>query len=153
MSYDLMVFQPDAAPANHSDFLRWYLEVVEWDEGHSYDDPAITTPQLRAWFFETSEQFPPLNGPFSKEDLPDDESTATDYSIGKSAIYACFAWSKVEPAYQRMFDLAAKHKLGFFNVSSNQEEVWLPIEDKMILTHQKTPPTLFNKLAKLFKRD
>jgi len=153
MSYDLMVFQPDAAPANHSDFLRWYLEVVEWDEGHSYDDPAITTPQLRAWFFEMSEQFPPLNGPFSKEDLPDDESTATDYSIGKSAIYAGFAWSKAEPAYQKMFALTTKHKLGFFNVSSNQEEVWLPVEDKMTLTHQKTTPTLFNKLAKRFKRE
>jgi hypothetical protein len=48
-----------------------------------------------------------------------------------------FAWSKAELAYQTTLDLAAKHDLGFFNVSSPGEEVWLPAEGRLILAHQR----------------
>ena len=50
----------------------------------------------------------------------------TDYSVGRTAIYACFAWSKAEAAYATVVRLAAKHGVGFFNVSSSKSEVWLP---------------------------
>jgi hypothetical protein len=81
--------------------------------------------------------FPPLNGAFAEKELPEDEATAADYSIGKQMIYMSFAWSKAELAYQTTLDLAAKHDLGFFNVSSPGEEVWLPAEGRLILAHQR----------------
>jgi hypothetical protein len=152
MSYDLMVFEPEAAPKDHQRFLDWYFEQTKWNEGHSYGDPAITSNRLRDWFVDISNMFPPLNGVFSKEELPDDEASATDYSIGKQIIYAAFAWSKSDSAYQTVFDLAAKHNLGFFNVSSDLEEVWLPRSGQLMLTHQKMPLTAFDKVRRFFDK-
>lgn len=121
-----MVFSAEAAPKNREAFLEWYDEQSEWGEDHSYDNPDISTPALRAWFMEMIQSYAALNGPFSSGDLPEDESTATDYSVGRSVIYAAFAWSKAQQAYEVMFSLAAKHGVGFFNVSSENAEVWLP---------------------------
>lgn len=121
-----MVFAPDAAPRAREDFLDWYEAQAEWEEDHGYDDPAVSTPALRAWFLDMIAAYPPLNGPHAKEELPEDEASATDYSIGKSLVYASFSWSKSEQAYEDAFRLAAKHGLGFFNASSDLAEVWLP---------------------------
>jgi hypothetical protein len=137
MSYDLMVFEPTAAPRSHDGFMEWYGRQTEWTEAHSYDDPAVSTVKLRTWFMEIVQAFPPLNGPLSTEQLPEDEASATDYSVGKTVIYCCFAWSKAEQAYDAVFKLAEKHGLGFFNVSSGEEEVWLPKDGKLALKHSK----------------
>lgn len=126
MSYDLMVFAPEQAPTEREGFLDWYDEQSEWEEEHSYDNPAVSTPALRAWFMEMIQSYPAMNGPLSSPSLPEDESTLTDYSVGRSVIYAAFAWSKAEQAYDTMFKLAAKHGVGFFNASSDHAEVWLP---------------------------
>ena len=103
MSYDLMVFDPSAAPSEHSDFMDWYDQQTEWDEDHGYNNPDVTTPALRAWFLEMIRAFPPLNGPYASSD---DDPTVTDYSVGNSVIYAAFAWSVAEQAYKTMFALA-----------------------------------------------
>ena len=121
-----MVFESNAAPASHAQFMDWYEQQTQWAEGHSYDDPEVSTTKLRAWFMEIIQSFPPLNGPLSQDDLPEDEASATDYSVGKSVIYCAFAWSKAELAYETVFELAQEHGVGFFNVSSGNEEVWLP---------------------------
>ncbi|WP_396270285.1 hypothetical protein [Ideonella sp.] len=126
MSYDLMVFALEQAPKEREGFLEWYDEQSEWEEEHSYDNPEVSTPALRAWFMEMIQSYPAMNGPFSSVSLPADESTVTDYSVGQSVIYAAFAWSKAEQAYDAMFKLAAKHGVGFFNASSDNAEVWLP---------------------------
>jgi hypothetical protein len=126
MSYDLLVFAADRTPKEREDFLEWWDETSEWSEDHGYDDPKVSTPELRAWFMEMIETFPAMNGPFSSEELPEDESSATDYSVGIDAIYAAFSWSKAEEAYEHMFKLAAKHRLGFFDASSETAAVWLP---------------------------
>jgi hypothetical protein len=86
---------------------------------------------------EIIQAFPPMNGPLSQADLPEDEASATDYSVGKFVVYCCFAWSKAELAYETVFELAQKHGVGFFNVSSGKEEVWLPSKDKLSLAHSK----------------
>jgi hypothetical protein len=39
-----------------------------------------------------------MNGPLSKEELPEDEASTADYTIGRNSIYCLFAWSKVEQA-------------------------------------------------------
>lgn len=126
MSYDLMVFAPEGAPRDRETFMEWYDEQSDWGEDHAYDNPDVSTPGLRAWFLEMIHSFPAMNGPFSSDDLPEDEASATDYSIGRSVIYAAFSWSRAEPAYESAFSLAAKHGIGFFDVSSDADDVWLP---------------------------
>jgi hypothetical protein len=124
MSYDLMVFDPLAPPFDREGFIDWYRKQTEWTAGHSYDDAAITTPALRAWFMEMISQYPPMNGPYAPDDT--DNLRLTDYSIGKSIIYAAFAWSEADSAFRTMFNLAQKHRVGFFDVSSDEGGVWLP---------------------------
>jgi hypothetical protein len=125
MSYDLAVFEPSAPPPNHAGFLAWYEEQTKWGEGHSYNDPKVTTPALRDWLLEMIQTFPALNGPYASEANIDNLKT-TDYGIGKTMIYATFAWSEMENARPAMFALAQKHRVGFFDVSADDGEVWLP---------------------------
>ncbi len=119
-----MVFDPAIAPRSRDEFLRWYDDQTAWDEGHSYDDPQVTTPLLAAWFAEMSEAFPPMNGPHASSDY--DNPNVTDYSIGRSVIYAAFAWSVAELAFAEVDRLAVKHGVGFFDVSSNEGEIRFP---------------------------
>ena len=67
-----------------------------------------------------------MNGPHATEEVDDDR--VTDYCIGKSVIYAAFAWSEAEAARQRMFDTAKHHGVGFFDVSAQNGEIWRPSE-------------------------
>lgn len=90
----MLVFAPAAAPKDREAFLAWWDETADWSEDHDYQDPKVSTPQLRAWFLEMIESYPAMNGPFAKEDECGDDASVTDYSVGKSAIHAAFAWSK-----------------------------------------------------------
>jgi len=124
MSYDLMVFDPNAAPRTREDFMLWYERQTEWAEEHSYDDPQVTSPKLANWFAEIAEAFPPMNGPFASYDY--ENPKLTDYSIGRSVVYAAFASSQAEPAFETVYRLAAKHQVGFFDVSDEEGEVRFP---------------------------
>ena len=124
MSYDLMVFDPQAPPRDRDGFMAWYKEQTQLSEKHTYDDPAVSTRELRAWFLDMIREYPPLNGPHATEDV--DNPKQTDYSIGKSVIYACFAWSEAVPASTATFGLAEKHQIGFFDVSTDDGGVWMP---------------------------
>lgn len=126
MSYDLLVFAADRAPKGREEFLSWWQEQAQWSEDHEYDDPKVSTPELRAWFAEMIETYPAMNGPFAVDELPEDDAVVTDYSVGKDVVYAAFAWSKAEVAHETVFALAGKHAVGFFNASSEEGEVWLP---------------------------
>ncbi len=149
MSYDLMVFDPEAAPKSHRAFLDWFTNAMETDDGICFADPAIATAPLRAWYAEMIEIFPNLSGPGASEELPEDEAIASDYSIGKDAIYVCFAWSKVEPAYRACFELAEKHQLGFVNASSHNSEVSLPTPTGLKIAHQRT---LLGRISSRFRK-
>lgn len=126
MSYDLMVFDPAAAPREASAFEEWYDVQTQWGEGHSYDDSGVASPELRAWYDEIRETFPAMNGPDAtwREDLPNDsplwdDPRVTDYSVGRHAIYAAFAWSVAEQAREAVVKLAEKHQVGFFDASGD----------------------------------
>ncbi len=121
-----MVFEPGAVPEDHAAFVDWYVQRTRWSEDHGYDDPALSSEHLRAWFEDIIRIFPPMNGPYATVQLPEDEASSTDYAIGADFIYASFAWSKAEPAYMTVARLAEKHQLGLFNASSSGEEVWVP---------------------------
>ena len=115
MSYDLMVFSPEAAPKTKPEFMAWYDTQTGWAEKHTYNDPAVATPALQAWLQEMEYTFPNMNGP----NATDDHTSAyeTDYSIGRVIIYAAFSWSLTEEANETAHRLAQKHQVGFWDLS------------------------------------
>ncbi|MBE1526464.1 hypothetical protein GGC65_000920 [Sphingopyxis sp. OAS728] len=135
MSYDLMVFDPAVAPRDRARFMAWYGELTAWGEGHSYDDASITTDGLRRWYRDMLATFPAMNGP-DAADRPDDSPVwddlhLTDYSIARHAIYCAFSWSVGEEALAAVPQLAAKHEVGFFDVSADAGQIRFP--DGLIL--------------------
>lgn len=129
MSYDLMVFEAKKAPKEKREFLLWYFEQVKWEETHDYSDPSVSSKALQNWFFEMKETFPAMNGAYAPKDETLEQNPAledylTDYSFGQNIIYAAFAWSLSDEAYQRMRELAKKHNVGFFDVSGNSEVIY-----------------------------
>lgn len=125
VSYDLMVFDASVAPRTRNSFMAWFEKQTEWVESHGYNNPEIPAPALQAWFFEIIKTYPPMNGPFASDDV--DDPKVTDYSLGRSVIYGAFSWSEVEVANTVVKELAAKHGVGFFDLSSEEGEIWLPI--------------------------
>ena len=119
MSYDLMVFNPNNAPKSKTEFMNWYENQTEWEEKHDYDDPKVSSEELKNWFLDMIRDFPYLNGPYTPEDIDDriDDDEITDYSVGKDMIYCVFRFSVAEKAYPKMVQLAEKHKIGFFDAS------------------------------------
>ena len=121
MSYDLMVFAPEAAPAKRPAFLDWYEAQAEWGEEHGYDDPAVATPALQAFYAALAAVFPPA------PDSADEPESGTEYTIGRALIYLSFLdWDRIDEAHATVARLAAAHGLGFFDVSSDLAETWLP---------------------------
>jgi len=117
-----MVFAPDAAPAKRPAFLDWYDAQTEWPEDHGYDDPAAAAPALRAFYADIAALFPPV-----APDAGDEPDGGTDYTIGQALIYMSFLdWDRIDDAHATVSRLAAQHELGFFDVSSDLAEVWLP---------------------------
>ena len=131
MSYDLMVFEKTKTPATKQEFMAWYEKQVEWGEEHDYDTVRVTSVALQNWFMEMKETFPPMNGEYAPDPklLDTDENLErhmADYSIGQDMIYAAFAWSVADEAYERMRCLAKKHGVGFFDVSAENGDIILP---------------------------
>ena len=125
-----MVFDAASAPRNAKEFKAWYQAQTEWTEDHGYDDPAVSAPALHAWLDAIRTQFPPMNGPLAPSDEAIDEmaddSVLTDYSIGHTVIYAAFAWSQAEAAYEAVTAAARAQGVGFFDASGTPSAVWLP---------------------------
>lgn len=120
MSFDLMVFAPESAPAKRGPFLDWYDEQTDLGDDQAHDNPAVAAPALQAFFSEMAAGFPA-----APEDS--DEETGTEYTIRPALIYMSFLdWDKIDSAHETVFRLAAKHQLGFFDISSDLAEVWLP---------------------------
>jgi hypothetical protein len=91
---------------------------------------------------EMRRMFPDMNTPEAEIHLQDDEGVLADYTIGRQFVYAGFAWSKAVAAAGEAERLAKLHGVGFFDVSSNGEEVWLPANGTLELAHQKKRPFL-----------
>jgi hypothetical protein len=125
MSYDLMVFRPDIAPRTRPEFINWYQYQAQWSEEHSYDDPGVTSDNMKNWFTEMITLFPAMNGPYAKDENKDNEFV-TDYCIGQDVIYTAFSWSLAEQAYEKMKSLAQKHKVGFFDASADDGDILFP---------------------------
>ena len=129
MSYDLMAFETSKAPQERAAFMKWYDQQVQWSEDHAYNDPSVLSEALQRFYSELSEQFPNLNVEdeiFEAMEEAGTDNRLTDYSLGTSVIYAAFAYSVADEAYTAMRELAIKHKVGFFDVSSNEGDIIFP---------------------------
>ena len=126
MSYDLMVFERTKAPQKRKEFLVWYDKETEWSEEHGYNDPAVTSSALRELYEEMIKTFPNMDASDVEVEDDDAEAHLTYYSIGHNVIYAAFAWSVAEEAYEKMKALAQKYGVGFFDVSSDDGDIILP---------------------------
>lgn len=125
MSFDLMVFDPGAVPLDREGFLAWYESQFEGEEeGHVFDEPSLCTPELRSWFLDMIQIFPAMNGPYASEASPN--TKYADYSIARTSIYVGFRWSEAGNAFEATFNLAEKHKVGFYDVSADDGGVWVP---------------------------
>ncbi|MEW5942004.1 MAG: hypothetical protein AB1750_20250, partial [Chloroflexota bacterium] len=123
MSYDLMVFNPLVAPRDRDGFMAWYDRQTLWSENHDYANTEVTTPDLHSWFLDMIVEFPSIDDP---EYMEEDNPRLSEYNFGASIIYAAFAWSEAKNARATVFRLAEKHKVGFFDVSAENGQVWLP---------------------------
>ncbi|WP_156993777.1 hypothetical protein [Terriglobus sp. TAA 43] len=148
MSYYLAVFDPENIPLERDAFLEWFRGQTDWNEPIDYDNPANATVRLRSFIADIFPIFPPLNGPLAEEELPGDEATAADYCIAPNMVYIAFAWSKSAQANETVFRLAAKNKLGFYDVSSPSGEVWLPKNGTLVLS-SKHKLSLLTRARKL----
>ena len=119
-----MVFRPESAPRTREEFMVWFQEQAEWSEEHDYTDPIVTSEELRNWFMEMIKTFPAMNGPFSVEDISDEN--VSDYCIGKDVIYVAFAWSVAEKAYEIMNNNAEKYRVGFYDTSADDGNILFP---------------------------
>ncbi|MEK3983211.1 hypothetical protein MHB77_07430 [Paenibacillus sp. FSL K6-3166] len=129
MSYDLMAFETSKAPQERAAFMKWYEQQVQWSEDHAYSDPSVLSEALQRFYSELSEQFPNMNVEdeiFEAMEEAGTDNRLTDYSLGTSVIYAAFAYSVADEAYTSMRELAIKHKVGFFDVSSNEGDIIFP---------------------------
>jgi hypothetical protein len=123
MSYNLAVFDPDVAPLTRVEFRKWFDEQTQWSESHGYNDPEIPILPLRNWLREMIVTFPTMNGPLRSSNH--DDPRVTDYSLGRNIIYGAFAGSVGNAAYNRAFDLAQKHRVGFYNPSDTPSDIWI----------------------------
>jgi hypothetical protein len=122
MSYDILAFDP-AAVAD-ADFPAWWEAQSQWSEDHSYDDPEVTTANLRTFYNELIQTYPPMNGPGAPayEAWHHDielVSQMSDYSIGTSLVYGAFSWSRARKARDTFTALAAKHGVAVAMVSDD----------------------------------
>jgi len=111
--------------------MEWFEVQAEWSEDHDYQTINVASQCLKNWFMEMKDTFPPMNGEFT----PDDKTIAenenlekyiADYSIGYNVIYAAFACSLAEKAYDFVKELAKKHDVGFFDVSGTNGDIIMP---------------------------
>lgn len=131
MSYNIMVFDGKTAPKKELEFAEWFKVQTSWNEDHGYNDPSVTTEQLRNWFMEMQKTFPQMNGPFALSDeeydrLGDKEAYVTDYSIGRHIIYCSFAYSLENEARIKARELSIKYSVGFYTLSDSNPELLYP---------------------------
>ena len=126
-----MVFEISKAPKSKQEFMNGYYNLTEWEENLDYNNPQNTSYSLQSWFSEMILTFPPMNGSLAPTDEMLDNndelySHLADYSISTDAIYVGFSWSLAEEAHDVARKLAAKHSVGFLDVSNDNLNIILP---------------------------
>jgi len=126
MSYDLMVFEPSAAPTDRAGFLAWYASIARMGDGKLTNDPATTSPTLQAWHRDMIRHFPSTLAPDGSELLDIEDDRHGEYRFSELAVFAGFRWEVSRHVYRQASKLARTHNVGFFEVSGETAAVWGP---------------------------
>jgi hypothetical protein len=128
MSYDLVVFEPAAAPADRDGFLAWYAEAARLEDGSLACNPSATAPILQAWYRDMIKAFPALAGPDAPAFREIDDDRSAEYRFGPSAIFASFQWEASRKVQLQALRLARSHGVGLFDACGATCPVWGPTE-------------------------
>jgi GMP synthase-like glutamine amidotransferase len=125
MSYDLVVFDPAAAPRDRSGFLDWIKYALSAADAPLRSDPAAASPALCAWHRDMCESFPAGDGPRAYDPFSTQATKNATYRFAAHAILAGFHWEVSGAALYRVKKLAQTHGLGLFDASGADGAVWM----------------------------
>ena len=122
MSYDILIFEPDAV--TDEDFPQWWEQVSRWEEPRDYDTTEGSTPAIRAFYRDLIRAFPPFNGPDALSDAELEEREeqglpVADYTIGEDLVYVGVSWSAANALVTTVSELAWTHRLAVAYVSDD----------------------------------
>ena len=122
MSYDILIFEPDAV--TDEDFPQWWEQVSRWEELRDYDTTEGSTPAIRAFYRDLIRAFPPFNGPDALSDAELEEREAqglpvADYTIGADYIYIGVGWSDANALVKIVGQMAWTQRLAVAYVSED----------------------------------
>ena len=120
MSYDILIFEPDAV--TDEDFPQWWEQVSRWEEPRDYDTTEGSTPAIRAFYRDLIRAFPPFNGPDALSDAELEEREeqglpVADYTIGADYIYIGVGWSDANALVKIVGQMAWTQRLAGAYVS------------------------------------
>ena len=124
MSYDLIVFEPDAAPRDRMEFLDWIKDAAR-EDGGARSGPPSASPALWAWRNDMFEAFPASDGPRAFDPYSTLATRNATYRLVRHAIIAGFHWEASGAALFQVKKLVQKHRLGFFDASGEARPVWM----------------------------
>ena len=122
MSYDILIFEPDAV--TDEDFPQWWEQVSRWEEPRDYDTTEGSTPAIRAFYRDLIRAFPPFNGPDALSDAELEEREeqglpVADYTIGADYIYIGVGWSDANALVKIVGQMAWSQLLAVAYVSED----------------------------------
>ena len=122
MSYDILIFEPDAV--TDEDFPQWWEQVSRWEEPRDYDTTEGSTAAIRSFYRDIIRAFPPFNGPdaLSEEELEEREEQGlpvADYTIGADYIYISVGWSDANALVKIVRQMAWTQRLAVAYVSED----------------------------------
>ena len=122
MSYDILIFEPDAV--TDEGFPQWWEQVSRWEELRDYDTTEGSTPAIRAFYRDLIRAFPPFNGPDALRDAELEEREAkglpvADYTIGADYIYIGVGWSDANALVKIVGQMAWTQRLAVAYVSED----------------------------------
>ena len=122
MSYDILIFEPDAV--TDEDFPQWWEQVSRWEEPRDYDTTEGSTPAIRAFYCDVIRSFPPFNGPDALSDAELEEREeqglpVADYTIGADYIYIGVGWSDANALVKIVGQMAWTQRLAVAYVSED----------------------------------
>ena len=125
IDFYVLAFDINVAPKNRNEFLEWKEKQMEWKEDHDYNNINISSDNLKNWYMDIINTFPPINEDMEKYDEEfekiENNEYLTEYSIGKNIIYSVFNWIKAEEAFDLVKMLSKKHRIGFLIIEAYLE--------------------------------
>lgn len=136
MSYDLLVFEPTAAPDDRVAFIAWFSQVIRLREGHLLSDPSYASPALRSWYEGMGRAFPHIGtADAGRAEMQEDQINA-DYRFSPNAIFARFEWQVSRKAYHLAMKLARTYGLGFFDASGDNAMCYTWANGRFVVAHR-----------------